>query len=146
MKYKISWLENKHIKFDFQAVYICLFALMLLRIFLYRLVRGADMTDETFYATLAYRLVKGNHLLTDMWEQCSTAAVLPSILLKIRYIISGNFEGTVLFFRLAFLMFNLGATLILFHAQKHYLNKKYALLLSLFYLLLSICIHFLITI
>ena len=48
---------------------------------MYRIVRGADMTDETFYATLAYRLAKGNHILADMWEQCSTAAVLPSILL-----------------------------------------------------------------
>ena len=101
---------------------------------MYRIVRGADMTDETFYATLAYRLAKGNHILADMWEQCSTAAVLPSILLKIRKILTGNFGGAiVLFFRLPFLTLNLGASILLFFSQKNYLNKKYTILLTLFY-------------
>lgn len=119
----------------FEKIYIAFFILAVFFLFLYRIIHGADLTDESFYCTLAYRLVKGNHLFVDMWEQCSTAAVLPAFLLKIYMVISGGTDGLILFFRVMFFVFNLGAAIILFHAPKKYLDFNYVILIALFYLI-----------
>lgn len=132
---KIKLLKNKSIPLNVQTVCLCVFIFIILHIFLYRIVRGADMTDETFYATLSYRLVKGNALLKDMWEQCSTSAIFPSILLRIKQVLVGSLDGIVLFFRLSFFAFNFGAAVFLYYVQKQFLKKEHALLLSLFYLI-----------
>lgn len=119
----------------FEKIYIAFFVSVVILLFLYRIIHGADLTDESFYCTLAYRLVKGNHLFTDMWEQCSTAAVLPAFLLKLFLLINGGTDGLILFFRAMFFICNLGATVILFQAQRKYLDIKYVILISLFYLI-----------
>ena len=127
-KYSIS-------KICLEKIYIVFFVSAIIFFFLYRLTHGADLTDESFYCTLAYRLAKGNHLFTDMWEQCSTAAVLPAFLLKLFMLISGGTDGLILFFRVMFFICNLGATVILFQAQRKYIDVKYVILIALFYLI-----------
>ena len=66
MNYQSNTFKRKIKKIDPVTIYICLFIIIILKFFMYRIVRGADMTDETFYATLAYRLAKGNHILADV--------------------------------------------------------------------------------
>lgn len=116
-----------------EYLYICFFSLVIIYLFLFRLFRGVDLTDESFYATLAYRLAEGNLLLKDMWEQCSTSSVFPAILLKCFMWITGESECIILFFRLSFFFFNLMASVYLYKIQKAFIKRRYAILLSLFY-------------
>lgn len=127
--------QGKEKQFDFQKLYIYLFVIIILCSFLYRIVRGVDLTDESFYCMIVYRLAKGNQLLVDTWEQCSTAAVLPAFLFKIFLWITGKQEGIIVFLRWTFFLLNSGAAVVLYKVQKKYLNEKYAGLLSLFYLI-----------
>lgn len=120
-------------KFNFLIIYILLFSAIIVIFFIYRLIRGADITDESFYCTMAFRLAKGNYLLKDMWEQSSTSALLPALFLKIYYDIFGGVEGTILFLRIIFMLCNFGTTIIFFITQKNYLDKLYIILIALVY-------------
>ncbi len=113
--------KNKKCIFD-----ICVWTgyALLIILFLNRIIRGIDTTDESFYATMAYRICNGNLLFEDMWEQCSTSAVFPAFLLRIYLLCSkGNVEGIILFFRLAFFICNLLVLPIVYMALRVYVEK-----------------------
>lgn len=118
---------------------ICVWAgyITLIVLFINRLIRGIDTTDESFYATIAYRICNGNLLFKDMWEQCSTSAVFPAFLLRIYFLFSnGSTERIILFFRLAYFICYLLILPIVTMALRIYVEKKEALLaasLLLFY-------------
>lgn len=112
---------------------IVLFIAVVLGTLVNRLVRGIDFTDESFYVAMAYRMAKGSKFLVDMWEQCSTSALLPSILMRIYVFLIGN-KGIVLFYRVAFLVVNGIASLLLFTVCKEALDRNKALLVTLAYL------------
>lgn len=107
-----------------------IFYFVLIAVFLNRVIRGVDLTDESFYATLAYRLCKGNMLFRDMWEQCSTSALLPALILAFYIKVRGSAEGIVLLFRLAYFVCNLFLLFVSYSALKIYVEKKYAVLIA----------------
>lgn len=126
---------NEGKKTNLKENILCIvFGILCLGFFLYRLMRGVDTTDESYYMTLAYRLVQGNVLFYDVWDISSTFSVIPAFFLYIYYKIFGSFAGCVLFSRFVFFVLNSGIAALLFLLFRKKYGINWALLLSMIYL------------
>lgn len=125
----------KKIKIRPEIAFIGIFSLIIGIFFCKRIILGADTTDESFYAAMAYRLAQGNSLFSDMWEQVSTSSVIGGALMWVyKTIFRRGTEGCILFFRIAYFVINMLAASLLYKSVNKIVKKEYAVLLSLFYL------------
>lgn len=95
--------------------------------------------DAEYQLAMAYRLVKGDFLITQMWEPNQTSAFLCALLMKLYLCITHTTTGIVLFTQAAGLLFRLGVCLFLFRTLKDCADTPDlpALTASLLFLLLS---------
>ena len=63
--------------------------------------------DAEYQLAMAYRLLKGDSLITEMWEPHQTSAFLCAIFMKLFMMITGSTTGIVLFLHAAGLLIRL---------------------------------------
>lgn len=100
-----------------------LFAVTALKI----LLVGYDI-DEQYAVSMAYRLLKGDRLLADLWEPHQTSGWLCMLLMAPYAAIFHTTTGIVLYLRLWGLLLHSAVGLCLYRTLKSYLDREHALL------------------
>lgn len=99
---------------------VCVLALaVLLSLLIWRVPRGYDWTDESYYSAIAYRLLNGDRLLVDTWEVHQFSAVLAAPVLG-AYLLAnhGSADGCMLFLRYFYVSFQLLVSVYAFFVFK----------------------------
>lgn len=122
----------KKIKLGNSLIFICVLIFCIL--FINRLFYAIDTSDEAFYCTTGYRLIKGNIPFGDMWEPNAGTSFIMAPFLYLRSFFVSDGEGIVLYLRLCYFVLNLLPTLAIYRYAKLTVDKGYALLLGLFFL------------
>ncbi len=89
--------------------------------------------DEEYAITLAYRLIRGDRLLSDVWDPHQTSAFLMSFLEFIFIKVTGSSAFLVLFLRFAGALIHGGITFFLYKTLQKITSKESAFLLSIVY-------------
>lgn len=95
---------------------------------------GFDWSDETYYAALPYRFALGDRLFIDSWDIHQTSAMLLVPLYWAYLHINGSMDGILLFMRLLFVVFQLAASVYLYHVLTGFYPKAVSCLAALLYL------------
>ena len=93
--------------------------------------------DAEYQLAMAYRMIKGDSMITQMWEPYQTSAFLCAIIMKCYLIITGTTTGIVLFTQLAGFCIRAGISLYLYWMIKDHTGKLPALIAGIMYLLIS---------
>lgn len=93
---------------------------------------GCDI-DESYAITLAYRLVKGDHLFKEMWEVHQTSAIFMAPFIYLYMLIRGGTVGLVVYLRMVGTLVQALVTVFLYFAIKKYVSGKHAFWLSLLF-------------
>ena len=104
---------------------------------LWRITKGADITDESFYSTISYSILKGNAYLKDTWEQCSTFTIIPTVFLAVYSKITGGIDGIILFMRMMYFVVNCLVAATLYSFLRQYLRYGTAAIIAVTYLIYS---------
>lgn len=102
--------------------------LLILSALIYRIQRGMETTDESFYASVGYRIAKGNIPIKEMWEMQQTSYILLYPFFKIYTLIKGS-EGIQLAMRFFNLVLSIFAALPLAIFLKKLTSTKFSCLL-----------------
>lgn len=70
-----------------------------------RSLYGFDWSDETYYVALPYRFLLGDAPFTNAWDLHQLAAFFTVPLLRLYLAVSGSADGSILFFRLSYVLF-----------------------------------------
>ncbi|MEG0408920.1 MAG: hypothetical protein RR623_08610 [Bacilli bacterium] len=97
-------MKIKKIKITDFAIYTYIGLLSL--IFLYRMFHGIDFYDEPYYFTGALQILRGQIPLVDIQSVHVFSQMLIIPLLWIYELITGGFEGIILFMRISYFIFN----------------------------------------
>lgn len=100
-----------------------LFAVTTLKI----LFAGYDI-DEQYAVSMAYRLLKGDRLLADLWEPHQTSGWLCMLLMAPYAAIFHTTTGIILYLRLWGLLLHSAVGFCLYRTLKSYLDREHALL------------------
>ncbi len=87
-------------KTDYAAFAVCA---ALFAFFVYRVCRGIGIADESFYYTIAQRLLQGDRLLIDDWHVSQLSALLLVLPYKLYTAIAGGTDGVLLFMRYVYI-------------------------------------------
>ena len=93
--------------------------------------------DAEYQLAMAYRIIKGDEMITRMWEPHQTSAFLCAILMKIYMLVTGTTTGIVLFTQFAGLFIRAGISILLFKAIKEVSGEKPAMVAGVIFLLIS---------
>lgn len=93
--------------------------------------------DAEYQLAMAYRLIKGDEMITQMWEPHQTSAFLCAILMKIYMVITGTTTGIVLYTQIMGLLIRGLISFLLFKTIKDLSGEKPALIAGVLYLLIS---------
>lgn len=93
--------------------------LLLCFFFSYIITHGINAIDESFYLTIPHRLMQGDLLLSDEWHVSQLSSVLLYFPFKLYYSINGGTEGIVLFFRILFMVMQLGMYIFIYAKLRH---------------------------
>lgn len=85
---------------------------------------GYDMDEQYAYA-IAFRLLKGDFFLKEMWEPHQTSAILEALIMAGYLKLFGS-TGIVLFSRLVGMIIHLSLMFCLYHYLKTRINETYA--------------------
>lgn len=91
------------------------------------LFAGYDI-DEQYAVSMAYRLLKGDRLLADLWEPHQTSGWLCMLLMAPYAAIFHTTTGIVLYLRLWGLLLHSAVGFCLYRTLKSYLDREHALL------------------
>lgn len=94
------------------------------------LIIGMD-ADEQYAVTLAYRLVKGDLMIQEIWDPHQTSAMLPALLIKIFLFFSGDNTFLLLYLRMAGILFQAVVSFIWYRVMRSEYGKRPALLTAL---------------
>ncbi len=86
---------------------------------------------------MAYRLIKGDSLITQMWEPHQTSAFLCAIIMKLYMMLTGTTTGIVLFTHFIGLLMRTGVSIYLYKTVKRCISDVPALIAAAMYLLIS---------
>lgn len=116
-------------------VFILLYILTALFL-IWRAHQGIGSSDEYFYITEGLRSVKGDRLFVDDWHIAQLMTVFLGPLVKLSSVISPDYEGIVLQFRIYYIVFTMIIGLLIFlRFRKNYgIRAVYA---SLIYILFT---------
>lgn len=81
---------------------------------LWAATHGFGIADESFYLTIPHRLLQGDSLLTDEWHVSQLSSVFLYIPFKLYVLINSSTEGIILFFRYAFVAFQVIVSIIIY--------------------------------
>lgn len=93
--------------------------------------------DSEYQLAMAYRMVQGDSLITQMWEPHQTSAFLCAILMELYIGITGTTTGIVLFTQFAGLFIRTGISIFLFKTVKEISGEIPALIAGLIFFLIS---------
>lgn len=93
--------------------------------------------DAEYQMAMAYRMIKGDALITEMWEPHQTSAFLCAILMKLYMMVTGTTTGIVLYIQAAGLFIRVGISLLLYKVFKKLTGEKPAVVASVVYFLIS---------
>ncbi len=93
--------------------------------------------DAEYQIAMAYRMIKGDGLITEMWEPHQTSAFLCALLMKIYMVVTGTTTGIVLYTQIVGLLIRGAIAWLLVKTVKSISDEKIALLVGAFYLLIS---------
>lgn len=93
--------------------------------------------DAEYQLAMAYRMLKGDSMLVQMWEPHQTSAFLCAIIMKLWLMITGTTTGIVLFTHFVGLCIRTGISFCLFKTFKSLTATTPALVAAVLYLLLS---------
>lgn len=93
--------------------------------------------DGEYQLAMAYRLIKGDRLITQMWEPHQTSAFLCAILMKLYLMVTGTTTGIVLYTQVCGLLIRGAIALWLAKLIKGLAGEKPAMIVGVVYLLIS---------
>ncbi len=93
--------------------------------------------DAEYQMAMAYRMIKGDALITQMWEPHQTSAFLCAVLMRIYMMITGTTTGIVLYVQVAGLLIRGVMSVLLFKVLRAFAGEKPALLGGVIYFLNS---------
>lgn len=93
--------------------------------------------DAEYQLAMAYRLVKGDSLITEMWEPHQTSAFLCAIFMKLFMMITGSATGIVLFLHAAGLLIRLGISVYLCRMISKVTDEISGIIAGVLFLLIS---------
>ncbi len=93
--------------------------------------------DAEYQMAMAYRMLKGDALITGMWEPHQTSVFVCAILMKVYMMLTGTTTGIVLFVQLAGLLIRGGLSVLLFRVLKEMAGETPALVGAVIYFLNS---------
>lgn len=93
--------------------------------------------DAEYQLAMAYRFVKGDKMITQMWEPHQTSAFLCAILMKIYIMITGTTTGIVLYTQIMGLLIRGAIALWFVKVVREWTGEKPALMIGVIYLLIS---------
>lgn len=93
--------------------------------------------DAEYQLAMAYRMIKGDELITQMWEPHQTSAFLCAILMKLYMVITGTTTGIVLYIQMMGLLIRGGISIFLYKTMCAFTEEKPAQVAAVLYLLLS---------
>ncbi len=109
----------------------CILILILFNVLtFYRNQFGFDWSDETFYPTVSYRLLIGDHLFENMWSVSQFGAALLMPLMAAYKYICGDMDGIIFFFREVQHLFSLFLALYSYFVFRKKGNRLFVVLAS----------------
>lgn len=87
--------------------------------------------DEQYAVTLAYRIVKGDLLIREIWDPHQTSAILPALLIKIYLIFSKDYTFLLLYLRMAGTLFQAIVAFLWYRVMQSEYGRRPALLTAL---------------
>lgn len=93
--------------------------------------------DAEYQLAMAYRLLKGDSLITEMWEPHQTSAFLCAIFMKLFVMITGSTAGIVLYLHTVGLLIRLGISIYLGKVIGKVTNEIPGIIAGVMYLLIS---------
>lgn len=93
--------------------------------------------DAEYQLAMAYRFIKGDKMITQMWEPHQTSAFLCALLMKIYIMVTGTTTGIVLYTQIAGLLIRMGIAAWFYKLAKGCTGEKPALMIGVIYLLIS---------
>ena len=93
--------------------------------------------DAEYQLAMAYRLIKGDELITEMWEPHQTSAFLCAILMKMYIMITGTTTGIVLYTQVMGLLIRFGFAFWFMKTVKEWVGSKTAIIICVIYLFIS---------
>lgn len=93
--------------------------------------------DAEYQLAMAYRMLKGDSMITQMWEPHQTSAFLCAIIMKLYLTITHTTTGIVLFTQIVGFLIRGGISLYLYKTIKSLTSTLPALLAGFLYLLIS---------
>lgn len=93
--------------------------------------------DAEYQLAMAYRMLKGDSMITQMWEPHQTSAFLCAIIMKLYLTITHTTTGIVLFTQIVGFLIRGGISLYLYRTVKDLTGKLPALIAGFLYLLIS---------
>ena len=76
--------------------------------------------DETFYATIPFRLVQGDRLIRDDWHLSQFSSLFSYLPVRIWTAIKGSADGLIVFLRCVYLAIHTGAAVLVYRFFKEY--------------------------
>lgn len=93
--------------------------------------------DAEYQIAMGYRMMKGDGLITQMWEPHQTSAFLMAILLKIYITITGTTTGIVLYTQVVGLLIRGAISGLIYKAFRRVTDQKPACIAAMLYFLVS---------
>lgn len=120
--------KAKRINAEHIFIFICV--VFFFTVFLKRLLRGIELSDEAYYCATGYRLLMGGIPFGDMWEMNAGSAYVMLPFLWLRSLFCPVTEGIQRYLRLCYMIPNFFAAWALYAYMKEDIRKEFAFLLS----------------
>ena len=107
-----AYMNTKKMRFCdmFFILSLCVCTVFLI----FRLQNAPNIVDESFYPTIALRLINGDSLVTDEWHLSQFSALFLYLPVKLWLAIRGSTNGIVLFLRCLYLCVHFGSAIGLY--------------------------------
>ena len=93
--------------------------------------------DAEYQMAMAYRMIKGDKLITQMWEPHQTSAFLCAIFMKIYMVVTGTTTGIVLYIQAVGLLIRAAISGLVYRALRKVTDTKPVVLAALLYYIVS---------
>lgn len=126
-------MDNLRSKIKAEYLFVAAVSAVMLVLFVIRLVHGVETSDEAFYNSIGYRLIKGNIPFGDMWEVMATDSLIMAPFYLIRSIFVKGGEGLQLYSRICFMILNGIGAFGIFKFASRRIKGTYAFLTALLF-------------
>lgn len=80
--------------------------------------------DETYAISLAYRLMQGDKLLSEMWEAHQTSSLLAAMLIHVYIAVTGTTTALVIYLRVISVCINLVIAYAMYRVMRNYAREE----------------------